>query len=289
MVDERPAVMKKNPIRALMFKDALLEEIVDGLKAGQIPKEDMDEALFLTTTNAILEIIGMNLPEDLQLVFVENLDDYLSIAMINKEHAVDLLGQFRDGFLASHPDSFEDEKALLEALTDYEEEWWGSPKDFLGGAVPNDLMEEARKRMDTILEQEEGADQECEGEEEEDYWASRSYVIRDLWFPSLLDSITKEPLPSPQRREVLFTAAANAILDIAVNVMPDFMSEEMFEGLDRYLELTLVNKECKVDVLTIFEDALAKFENEWWTTALKELGGKSPDEAIQAMGRRYGL
>ncbi len=289
MVDERPAVMKKNPIRALMFKDALLEEIVDGLKAGQIPKEDMDEALFLTTTNAILEIIGMNLPEDLQLVFVENLDDYLSIAMINKEHAVDLLGQFRDGFLASHPDSFEDEKALLEALTDYEEEWWGSPKDFLGGAVPNDLMEEARKRMDTILEQEEGADQECEGEEEEDYWASRSYVIRDLWFPSLLDSITKEPLPSPQRREVLFTAAANAILDIAVNVMPDFMSEEMFEGLDRYLELTLVNKECKVDVLTIFEDVLAKFENEWWTTALKELGGKSPDEAIQAMGRRYGL
>jgi len=289
MVDERPAVMKKNPIRALMFKDALLEEIVDGLKAGQIPKEDMDEALFLTTTNAILEIIGMNLPEDLQLVFVENLDDYLSIAMINKEHAVDLLGQFRDGFLASHPDSFEDEKALLEALTDYEEEWWGSPKDFLGGAVPNDLMEEARKRMDTILEQEEGADQECEGEEEEDYWASRSYVIRDLWFPSLLDSITKEPLPSPQRREVLFTAAANAILDIAVNVMPDFMSEEMFEGLDRYLELTLVNKECKVDVLTIFEDALAKFENEWWTTGLKELGGKSPDEAIQAMGRRYGL
>ncbi|HRR67093.1 MAG TPA: hypothetical protein P5063_05545 [Methanomassiliicoccales archaeon] len=289
MVDERPAVMKKNPIRALMFKDALLEEIVDGLKAGQIPKEDMDEALFLTTTNAILEIIGMNLPEDLQLVFVENLDDYLSIAMINKEHAVDLLGQFRDGFLASHEDSFEDEKALLEALTDYEEEWWGSPKDFLGGAVPNDLMEEARKRMDTILEQEEGADQECEGEEEEDYWASRSYVIRDLWFPSLLDSITKEPLPSPQRREVLFTAAANAILDIAVNVMPDFMSEEMFEGLDRYLELTLVNKECKVDVLTIFEDALAKFENEWWTTALKELGGKSPDEAIQAMGRRYGL
>ncbi len=289
MVDERPAVMKKNPIRALMFKDALLEEIVDGLKAGQIPKEDMDEALFLTTTNAILEIIGMNLPEDLQLVFVENLDDYLSIAMINKEHAVDLLGQFRDGFLASHPDSFEDEKALLEALTDYEEEWWGSPKDFLGGAVPNDLMEEARKRMDTILEQEEGADQECEGEEEEDYWASRSYVIRDLWFPSLLDSITKEPLPSPQRREVLFTAAANAILDIAVNVMPDFMSEEMFEGLDRYLELTLVNKECKVDVLTIFEDALAKFEDEWWTTARKELGGKSPDEAIQAMGRRYGL
>ncbi len=69
----------------------MLQEIVDGLKAEQVPKEDMDEVLFLTAANAVLERIGLNLPEDLSYIFKENLDDYLSIALINKEHNVDLL------------------------------------------------------------------------------------------------------------------------------------------------------------------------------------------------------
>jgi hypothetical protein len=280
-------VLSKNPVRALMFKDAMLQEIVDGLKAEQVPKEDMEEVLFLTAANAILERIGMNLPEDLLYIFRENLDDYLSIALINKEHDVDLLALFRDQFLESQGDDFNDERELMEALVAFEDQWWDSPKDFLGGAAPNALMDQAREKMDSVLKHED----ECGCEEcgDEDYWASRSYIIRDLWFSSIEQSMAKESMPSPQKRERLFISVANALLDLVVNVMPDFMSDDMFQGLDHNLELTLVNKENKVDVLEMFESALAKFEDEWWNSTLKELGDMSPDQAMQAMGRKYGL
>lgn len=287
-VVENP-VLSKNPIRALMFKDAMLQDIVDGLKAEQVPKEDMDEVLFLTAANAVLERIGLNLPEDLSYVFKENLDDYLSIAIINKEHEVDLLSLFRDQFLESQGDDFNDERELMEALVAFEDQWWDSPKEFLGGAAPNELMDQAREKMDAVLEHEDECGCGCDEAGDEDYWASRAYIIRDLWFSSIVESMAKESMPSPQKRERLFISVANALLDLVVNVMPDFMSEDMFQGLDHNLELSLVNMDNKVDVLEMFEGALAKFEDEWWNTVLKELGGKSPDQAMQAMGRKYGL
>jgi hypothetical protein len=175
----------------------------------------------------------------------------------------------------------------MEALTVFEDQWWGASKDFLGGSSPNELMDQAREKMGSVLQHDE--DCGCEECEDENYWASRSYIIRDLWLPSIAESIAKDSMPSPQKRERLFISVANALLDLVVNVMPDFMTEDMFQGLDHSLEMTLVNKENKVDVLQMFEDALTKFENEWWSTDMKELGGKSPDHAMQAMGRKYGL
>jgi len=280
--------LSKNPIRTLMFRDIMLDEIVDGLKAEQVPKEDMDEVLFLTAANAVLDKIGTNLPEDLLCMFQENLDDYLAISMINREHKVDLLSSFRDSFLESQGDSFSDERDLMEALTAFEDQWWESPKDFLGDVSPNQLIDQAKEKMASVLQ--EGEECECEECGDDDYWAARAYIIRDLWFPSMAEAISKEgALPSPQKRERLFAAVTNAMLDMLVNVMPDFMTEDLFQGLDHSLEMALVNKENKVDVLHLFEAALVKFEAEWWCTAMKELGNKSPDQALQEMGKKYGL
>ncbi|MCX6651068.1 MAG: hypothetical protein NT131_05360 [Methanomassiliicoccales archaeon] len=282
------AILSKNPIRTLMFKDLMLQEIVDGLKAEQVSKEDMEEVLFLTVTNAVLERIGLNLPEELLLIFQENLDDYLVIASINNEHQVDLLSKFRDDFLAAQGDSFDDERALMEALTAFEDNWWNSAKDFLGGRSPNDLMNEAKEKMEAPVH-EEGCDCGCGEDEDSGYWSARSYIIRDMWFTSILESMAKESMPSPQKRERIFMALTNALLDLVVNVMPDFMSDDLFEGLDHNLELGLVNKESKIDILEKFEAALVEFEGKWWQTGMKELGDKSPDEAMQAMARKYGL
>lgn len=283
-------MMAKNPIRSLMFKDIMLQEIVDGLKAEQVPKEEMDEVLFLTVTNAVLEQIGLNLAEEMLAVFQENLDDYLAISMINREHDIDLLSLFRDQFLESQGDSFDDERALMEALTAYEDEWWSSPKDFLGGNAPNDLMDQAKDQLAGSDEDEEH-DHECECEEcgDSHYWAGRSYVIRDMWFETMMENMSKESMPTPQKRERLFISLTNALLDLVVNVMPDFMTEDLFVGLDQALAMALVDKESKVELMQLFQDALAKFEEEWWGSGLKELGGKSPDEAVEGMVRKYGL
>jgi len=281
------SLLEKNPIRALMFKDAFMEEIVEGLKAEQVAKEDMDEVLFLTATNAVLERVGTTFPEDMLCIFQDNLDDYLAIALINHEYDTDLLALFRDQFLEAKGDSFDDERQLMEALTAFEDEWWGTSKDFLNGKVPNDLMDESKEKMATVLH----GDGECDCEEceEEEYWAARAYIIRDLWFPDMAESMKKESMPSPQKRERLFLTVTNAILDTVVNVMPDFMNSDLFEGLDQSLQLSLVNKDNKVDVLEMFETALIKFEDQWWGTSLKELGGKSPEEAMKAMAKKYGL
>jgi len=61
------------------------------------------------------------------------------------------------------------------------------------------------------------------------------------------------------------------------------LQEQFNKVLEKY------RKDNKVDVLEMFEAALAKFEDEWWNAALKALGGKSPAQAMQAMGRKYGL
>lgn len=285
------ALLSKNPIRALMFKDIMLQEIVDGLKSEQVSKEDMEEVLFLTVANAVMERIGLNLPEELLFIFQENLDDYLAIASINNEHQVDLLSNFRDDFLTAQGDSFDDERALMEALTAYEDNWWNSAKDYLGGKVPNDLMNEAKEKLAGPAhdDQDDHCGCGCEESEDDAYWTARSYVIRDMWLTSMLESMAKEAMPTPQKRERIFMALTNALLDLVVNVMPDYMSDDMFEGLDHSLELALVNKESKIDVLEKFEAALAEFEGQWWQTGMKELGGKSPDEAMQAMARKYGL
>ncbi len=286
---ENPLLVK-NPIRTLMFKDIMLQEIVDGLKAEQVPKEDMDEVLFLTAANAILERIGTNLPEDLLLIFQENLDDYLAISMINRENEVDLLSSFRDDFLASQGDSFNDERDLMEALTAFEDQWWGSPMEILGGSSPNDMIDQAKERMANILHEGEEGGCTCEECGEEEYWAARAYVIRDLWYSSMAEAIAKEDsIPTPQKRERLFAAVTNALLDMVVNVMPDFMSEDLFQGLDHSLELSLVNKQNKIDVMELFEAAIARFQDEWWCAPMKELGGASPDKAMQEMAKRYGL
>ncbi|MDD1771833.1 MAG: hypothetical protein LUQ09_02835 [Methanomassiliicoccales archaeon] len=292
--DAEPTILDKNPIRSMMFKDVLLQEIVDGLKAEQVPKEDMEEVLFLTVTNAVLEQVGMNLSEELLLVFQENLDDYLAISMINREHNIDILSLFRDQFLEAQGDSFDDERALMEALTAFEDEWWGTPKDFLGGSSPNDLMDQAKDQLAGDSDEEEHEhehEHECECEDcgDSHYWAARSYAIRDMWLETIIESVTKESMPTPQRRERLFISLTNALLDLVVNVMPDFMTEDLFVGLDQALAMALVDKESKVELMQIFQDALAKFEEEWWGTELKELGGKSPDEAVESMARKYGL
>lgn len=284
-----PTILDKNPVRTLMFKDLMLQEIVDGLKAEQVPKEEMEEVLFLTVTNAVLERVGLNLPQELLYIFQENLDDYLAISMIDREHQVELLSLFRDQFLAAQGDSFDDERALMEALTAFEDQWWDSPKDFLGDRSPNELMDEAKEKMESVLHKDEECGCGCEECEDDEYWSARSYIIRDMWFTTMSESLSKESMPTPQKRERLFMSLTNALLDMVVNVMPDFMSEDLFQGLDHNLELSLVSKENKADVMALFEAALVQFEEQWWGSDLKELGGKSPDQAMQAMARKYGL
>ena len=250
-------------------------------RPNRCPREDMDEVLFLTVTNAVLEQVGMNLSEELLLVFQENLDDYLAISIVNREHNIDILSLFRNQFLEAQGDSFEDERALMEALTAFEDEWWGTSKDFLGGSSPNDLMDQAKDQLAGDSD-EEGCENEheheCECEEcgDSHYWAARSYAIRDMWLDKIVENAAKESMPTPQRRERLFISLTNALLDLVVDVMPDFMTEDLFVGLDQALAMALVDKESKVELMQIFQDALAKFEEEWWGTGLKELGWQEP-------------
>ncbi|TFG56141.1 MAG: hypothetical protein E4H30_05245 [Methanomassiliicoccus sp.] len=285
---KEPTLFDKNPVRTLMFKDLMFQDIMEGLRSEQISKEEMDEVLFLTVTNAVLERVGMNLPEEILSIFQENLDDYLAIAVVNKEYDIDLLALFRDQFLESEGDSFDDERALMEVLTAFEDIWWSSKKDFLRGRSPNELMDEAKAHIEGILHSDE--DECCCAEYgDEEYWGARSYIIRDMWYGPMSESVMKESMPTPQRRERLFMSLTNALLDLILDVIPDFMGEDLCKSLDHNLELALVNKEAKVDILELFQADLVEFEEKWWGTGMKELDGKSPDEAMQAMARKYGI
>lgn len=135
----------------------------------------------------------------------------------------------------------------------------------------------------------------------------RSYILRDLWFDGLSSVIDGEEMPERAKRELMFLALSNAILDMMMDILPENISTLLARNLDDYLAVMVVNHEYDVDLLQAFQDefekemgsdfaddiqffkVLEQFEEKWWNNPRKELNGKTPNELIEEVMLRYGL
>ena len=63
----------------------------------------------------------------------------------------------------------------------------------------------------------------------------RVYALRDLWAENLNELVDQQIAPEPQKREMLFLALSNAMLDMVMDIMPEELVEILAENLDDYI------------------------------------------------------
>lgn len=139
-------IFGKNQNRTYALRDVWFSSLLEVINDKSVPKESREEMLFLTLTNALLDMTMDVVPEEMALAYARNLDDYLTVTMVNHQYGVDLLKTFRDDFAAKEGDNFPTEEKLIAALSKFEEEWWNTPRDDLNGKTPNDALEEMSEK-----------------------------------------------------------------------------------------------------------------------------------------------
>ncbi len=140
----------KNAERSYALRDLWFETLVEAVDHQVAPEMNKREMLFLTLSNSILDMMMDILPEEVAVVLAENVDDYLAVTLINKKYGVDILKSFQEEFMAKKGKKFDDEEKLAEALAEFEEEFWNSPRKDLKDKSPNQVVEAALKHYDLI-------------------------------------------------------------------------------------------------------------------------------------------
>lgn len=137
---------EKNGPRSYVLRDVWYESLSEVISKEIMPEENKREMLFLTLSNAILDLVMDIIPEDYAKVVADNIDDFLAVTVVNKENNIDLLSKFKEDFVKEKGDTFEDDEQLQAALEEFEDKWWNSKRKDLKGKSPNGCLEEAAKR-----------------------------------------------------------------------------------------------------------------------------------------------
>lgn len=140
--------IEKNSCRSYLLRDIWFEGLNQVVEEESAPEENKQEMLFLTLSNAILDLVMDIVPLEMAEVIAENVDDFLTVTVVNREYNVDLLQMFKQDFVNAKGDTFEDEDELNNALAEFEESWWNAPRKDLKGKSPNQALDEAAKQYD---------------------------------------------------------------------------------------------------------------------------------------------
>ena len=138
----------KNPMRSYVLRDIWYEGLNQVIEEDAAPEDNKKEMLFLTLSNALLDMVMDIVPADVGEILAENIDDFLCITMVNRENDLDLLQKFKEDFVIEKGDTFEDEIELQEALSEFEEIWWNKERKDLGDKSPNEAIADVAERYD---------------------------------------------------------------------------------------------------------------------------------------------
>jgi hypothetical protein len=140
--------IEKNPSRSYILREIWFDSLCQVIDEEKVPEDNKREMLFLTLSNALLDMIIDIVPAEVGEMIAENMDDFLTVTLVNREYNVDLLQKFKEDFVNDKGDTFEDETLLNDALDEFEESWWNTPRDDLKGKSPNESLEEMAEKYD---------------------------------------------------------------------------------------------------------------------------------------------
>jgi hypothetical protein len=132
----------KNPSRSYLLRDVWYTSLASVIEEEDMPEDSKRELMFLTLSNALLDMIMDIMPEDLSVLFARNLDDYLAITVVNQKYNVDLLQKFQDDFASEKGLKFKNEREFNDVVLAFEEKWWNSSRKDLDGKTPNFTVDE---------------------------------------------------------------------------------------------------------------------------------------------------
>lgn len=141
-------IFGKNKARTYALREVWYSSLKDIIADPTVPEDAREEVMFLTLTNALLDMLMDVVPKEMALTFARNLDDYLAVTLVNKEYGVDLLKSFQKEFTEAMGDNFHSEEKLMAALQSFEDEWWDAPRDEIGGKSPNEALDEMAHKYD---------------------------------------------------------------------------------------------------------------------------------------------
>jgi hypothetical protein len=146
--EKAPDFLAKNSNRSFALRQLWYDDLVRAVDEQIAPEENKREMLFLTVTNAVLDMVMDVLPEELSGVVSENIDDYIAVTLANKEYGVDILKLFQDEFVKAKGHEFKTEEDLDKALAEFQEKFWSAPRKELKGKSPNDAVGAMLKKFD---------------------------------------------------------------------------------------------------------------------------------------------
>ncbi len=144
---EEPDFLAKNSNRSFALKELWYEDLMQAVDEQIAPEPNKREMLFLTVTNAVLDMVMDVLPEDLSAVVSENIDDYIAVTLANRDYGVDILKLFQEEFLKEKGNKFETEEDLDAALSEFQDKFWSTPRKDLDGKSPNDVVGATLKKF----------------------------------------------------------------------------------------------------------------------------------------------
>lgn len=152
------------------------------------------------------------------------------------------------------------------------------------------------------LSEEEIADKQLYGKN-----PGRVAALADLVYDSLIKELDGTDLPEDAKRKMIFSMAANSVLDLMFDSSPVDLGMEASFCFDMYIGASLTNKKFKVDLFKELEQALLgvkrddfpdddthqmaleEFEEKWWEIPQPLLEKRTPNDAILELLSKYGL
>jgi len=135
---------------------------------------------------------------------------------------------------------------------------------------------------------------------------ARVKAMEELYYSKMCSDLDAMGLEGEDRCRMIFTLATSSVLDIISDSSDPMDSLNMYNALEGYICLALVNKKYKVDLLAEMQkalegvdlskydedeavDAIAKLEDEWWEMPQPLLGHRTPSDALREIAKHIGL
>ena len=134
-------IFGKNQNRSHAIKDLWFEDMTKYLKECDSPEESKPELMFLSLSNALLDMFFDIVPREFAIASSNNMSQFLTTLLINKEYNIDVMEKYMEDYNKTIGDS-ED----ADEIETFDENWWNEKREYLNGKTMNDAITEMSEK-----------------------------------------------------------------------------------------------------------------------------------------------
>ncbi len=132
----------KNPARAQAMRDLMFNELTEHIESQDIPDDKKWEMMFIMAVNSTLDLLFDSPTTDVAMETSYCFDNMLGLALANKKYEVDIMKEARKAIEGVDRSKFKSDEDYVNAVHEFEEQWWDMGQPALGMRSPNDAIYE---------------------------------------------------------------------------------------------------------------------------------------------------